>query len=265
MRPLIAILLALAMLTSCSVNPFANVKRDLSHYAEEKLKNSLAGKLVKALGGGVATVIDELARPGGYLDNPLVRLLLPPPITLAFDLVRDLRAKPDTNPLLVVMNRAAETAVPDAAPILQAALEEMTPEEARKLLDGGNTAGTDYLKAKTEEKLKKALAPTVLDSLAKNHGLEQYREILTVLQARQPDGQPAETSSATSAKPETIPDLGNYVTEKTVDGIFKSLGAKELEIREDLDLLSVDMKSLIQPEPDDTETPPTSARPASVE
>ncbi len=256
MRAFVALLLALCLLTSCS-NPFANFKQNLSLFAEEKIKNSLAGKFVKALGGGIHTVLDELARPGGFLNNPLVRLFLPPPIAVALDLINDINAKPDTNPLLVVMNRTAETVVPDAAPILEAALEEITPEEARKFLDGGNTAGTDYLKAKTEEKLKKALAPKVLEDLSKNHGLEKYQEIINVLQAQQTGEQPAEAL----IKPEAIPELGTYVTEKTVDGIFKSLAAKELEIREDLDLIKVDTRSLIEKEPGVEEPPPTPSSP----
>ena len=252
MRRLVASLLALVLLTSCSANPFANFKQNITRFAEEKLQDSLAGQLVSALGGGISTVVSELARPGGYLDNPLVRILLPPPIAVALDLIRDFSAKPDANPLVVLMNRAAETAVPGAGPILQTALEQMTPEEARGLIDAGNTAGTDYLKAKTQEKLKEALAPAVIDSLTQNNGLAKYGELLTALRAQQAVSQPP--GEPTMDQP--ITDLGDYVTQQTVDGIFKALGAEELRIREDLDLASVDMQSLIQQEADPEPTQP---------
>lgn len=245
MRRFAASLLALLLLCSCSTNPFANLKQNISRFAEQKLQDSLAGQLVGALGGGIRTVVDELARPGGYLDNPLVRILLPPPIAVALDLVRDLSAKPKGEALQVLMNRAAETAVPGAGPILQSALEQITPEEARGLIDGGNTAGTDYLKAKTREQLKAALAPTVLDNLSKNKALTQYADLLAVLRTQPATGEAAGQSSLE----QPAAALEDYVTEQTVDGIFKALGAEELRIREELDLLNVDMQSLIRPEP----------------
>jgi hypothetical protein len=245
MRALVACLLALSLLTSCAANPMDRMKSNISRFAEDKFRDNLAGQLVKALGGGIRTVVSELARPGGYLDNPLVSILLPPPVSLALGLIRDLQAKPDANPLVVLMNRAAETAVPGAAPILLTALDQLSNIQARGLLDAGKTAGTDYLKTRTEAKLKDALAPAIMETLTKNNGLAQYAELLAALRAQQAVREPA-AGEPTFDEPAT--DLGEYVTQQTVNGIFKALGAQEERIRADLDQTELELPEMLQPD-----------------
>ena len=43
------------------------------------------------------------------------------------------------------MNRAAEAAVPQGKQLILAAIRDMTIEDALKILNGGDTAATDYL------------------------------------------------------------------------------------------------------------------------
>lgn len=243
MYRLAASLLAVLLLVSCSANPLANLQQNITRLAEEKLHARLAMQLVTSLGNGVRTVVDGLAKPGGYLDNPLVRILLPPPIGVVLDLARDIAYTPESNPLVVLMNRAAESAVPGAGPILQAALDQLTVDEARQLLEAGKTAGTDALKAKTAEKLREALAPAVLDSLTKNNGLEQYAGLLDAMRARRAVSPPG--NEPTFEEP--IADLEAYVTQQTVEGIFKSLGVEEERIRREIDQPSGDLPSMLQP------------------
>ncbi|HEY9198181.1 MAG TPA: DUF4197 family protein, partial [Gammaproteobacteria bacterium] len=39
---------------------------------------------------------------------------------------------------------------------------------------------------------------------------------------------------STVPPPEAAPDLEGYVTERAIDGLFKTLGAREAEIRKDI-------------------------------
>ncbi len=241
---LAASLLAVLLLVSCSANPFANLKQNITNLATGQINARLATQLVSSLGHGIHTVVDSLAKPGGYLDNPLVRILLPPPITVALDLARDLTYKPESNPLVVLMNRAAETAIPGAEPILQAALGQLTVDEAKQLLEAGGTAATDHLKAQTTAKLREALAPAVLDSLTKNDGLKQYADLLDAMRAQKAIKPPG--SEPTFDEP--ITDLGDYVTQQAVEGIFKTLGAEEKRIREDIDMPADELQSMLTPQ-----------------
>ena len=246
MRALVACFLALSLLTSCvGGHPLDRMKSGISHFAEEKFRNSLAGQLVKGLGQGIHLVANELARPGGYLDNPLVRILLPPPVNLALGLIRDIQARPDVNPLLLVMNRAAETAVPGAVPVLLAALDQIDAIRARGLLDAGKTAATDYLKEQTENKLKETLTPVVMETLAKNSGLAQYGQLLATLHAQRQVRDPDPAAPPTFDEPQV--DLADYVTQQTINGLFKAIGVEEERIRDDLDRTELDLPEMLKP------------------
>ncbi|MDX9710783.1 MAG: DUF4197 domain-containing protein [Trichloromonas sp.] len=244
MRALVACFLALSLLTSCAANPMDRMKSNISRFAEDKFRDSLAGQLVKGLGQGIHLVVNELARPGGYLDNPLVRILLPPPVNLALGLIRDIQARPDVNPLLLVMNRAAETAVPGAAPVLLAALDQIDAIRARGLLDAGKTAATDYLKEQTENKLKETLTPVVMETLAKNNGFAQYEQLLAALHAQRHVRESDPAAPPTFDEPQA--DLADYVVQQTINGLFKAIGVEEERIRDDLDRTELDLPEMLK-------------------
>ncbi|MBI5460557.1 MAG: DUF4197 family protein [Gammaproteobacteria bacterium] len=159
--PLASMLPFCALLLACAPTSFDTLQQDLTRSAQEQLKKTLASVYTRELGKGVTTVVTNLARPGGYLDNPVARILLPPPLGMVLGVARDLNADPQAKLLSVLMNQAAEHAIPGAAPILQAALSQLTPTEARQLLDGDKTAGTEALKDKTASILEMALSPVI--------------------------------------------------------------------------------------------------------
>lgn len=236
-------LASLLLLNSCA-GGLATLEQDLRHSAQEQVMKALAGQYKRALGNGVGTVVDALSRPGGYLDNPLVRILLPPPVTLALDIARELRADTQQDMLDVLINSAAEQAIPGAAPILQAAIAELAAGDARALLDAGRTAGTDYLKARTTEALRETLQPLVATALAANGARQLYGELLEPQRASLPS---AETPSP-EAVPEVVldqppraelPDLEAHVTEQTIEGLFKVLTEEEARIREEIDSMGL--------------------------
>jgi hypothetical protein len=223
-------LLAILFLSSCAQDSLTSMQQNLAQAAQEQLKRTLATHFIAELGKGVGGVITSLAQPGGYLDNPLVRILLPPPLGLVFDVARNLNADPQATLLEALMNHAAEQAIPNAAPILQAALAHVTPTEARALLDGGKTAATDYLQAKTAGALQQALAPLVSANLAASGAQQVYGKLLDTYQAQR-TGELAKTD-------EKAPDLAQYVTGQAVAGVFKALGERETLIRENLDTVT---------------------------
>lgn len=219
------------LLCACTPNSLTDFSGQLSHAAREQVLNTLAGQYRRRLGSSVDTIIAELGAPGGYLDNPLVRILLPPPIGLVLGTVRDLQADPQAALLETSMNQVAEQALPGAAPIVRTALQQLTPTEARRLLDGDVTAGSDHLKARTGDALRAALHPMIADKLAENTATAVYGELVDVYRMRQN----ATPRDASVPPPAAAPELADYVAERAVDGLFKMLGARETEIRKDLD------------------------------
>jgi hypothetical protein len=116
------------------------------------------------------------------------------------------------------MNRAAEKAVPFAKDIFWDAIGQMTFDDARKILNGSDTAATDYFKAKTSKKLHAAFKPSVTEVMDQVGVNQQYNNLV--------------------GKYKDVPfskniafDVNQYVTEKATDGIFFVVGQEEKKIR----------------------------------
>ncbi|MFZ5620654.1 MAG: DUF4197 family protein [Pseudomonadota bacterium] len=230
MRHLLAGILLLPLLSSCT-GGLGGLQQDLTRAAQEQLMRTLAGEYTRRLGGAVDAVVNELARPGGYLDDPLTRILLPPPLGLALGAVRDLQGDPQAGLLSVLINQAAEQAIPVASPILRTALAQITPAEARGLLDGGVGAGTGLLRARTAAALKAAVRPRVATALAGSDALRIYGELLDAY--RMPPVPAAPETVPPAAGPVT--DLEAYVTDGAVEGLFAVLAAREAAIRDEFE------------------------------
>lgn len=67
----------------------------------------------------------------------------------------------------LAMNRAAETAVVDAKPLVVDAVKKMTVQDAKNILTGGDTAATDYFRSKTADPRAKKFLPTMQKATAK--------------------------------------------------------------------------------------------------
>lgn len=239
MNRIAAALASLLLLTSCA-GGLVTLEQDLTRAAQEQVQRTLASHYTRALGNGVGAVVNELSQPGGYLDNPLVRILLPPPVTLALDIARELRADPQAGMLDVLINSAAEQAIPGAVPILQAAIAGITTGDARALLDAGRTAGTDYLKAMTSAALQETLEPLVASALAANGAQQLYAGLFEPRPEPLPPTEPLPPVAIPEVAPDEppqaeLPDLEEYVTEQAVAGLFKVLAGEEARIREELE------------------------------
>jgi hypothetical protein len=116
------------------------------------------------------------------------------------------------------MNRAAERAAPAAKQIFWDAIGEMTFDDARKILNGPNTAATDYFKVKTTDKLTTAFRPVVDRAMNEVGVTRQYKDLVGRFQMI-PFGQ---TESL---------DIDHYVVGKALDGLFHTVGQEEIKIR----------------------------------
>jgi hypothetical protein len=176
-RPLCA-LITIALMSSCSPGGVSQMPHNVAMAAQEKLQRTLANQFMRKLGDGVDRVVGGLSAAGGYLDNPLVQILLPPPMGVVLAVARDLHADPKATALEHLMNHAAEAAIPGAGPILRAAVRGITPADAQTLLQGGTTAASDYLVERTRGALLEALSPVIAENLAKSGAQEVYESAL---------------------------------------------------------------------------------------
>ena len=118
------------------------------------------------------------------------------------------------------MNRAAEAAAPKAIPLFADAIKSMSIDDARKILQGGDAAATEYFKEKTSAKLYEEFKPVVVANMNKVGVAKAYKNMTA----------PYEALPLVSSK--SI-DLDRYVTSKALDGLFLIIAEEEKKIRTD--------------------------------
>ncbi|MDR3735326.1 MAG: DUF4197 domain-containing protein [Acidobacteriaceae bacterium] len=178
----------------------------------------IASGLKEALSVGTKKAVTQVAKPGGYLENEAIKILLPPNLRSAEKVLRAAGQGPKIDDFIASMNHAAESAAPEAANIFAGAVKEMTIDDARKLLGGSNTAITDYFKSKTSTQLSTAFRPHVEAAMSKNGVTQKYQALA---------GQAPKLPFLNSSNM----DINTYVVNKALDGLFYMLGQQEQQIR----------------------------------
>ena len=120
-----------------------------------------AAGLKKALDQGVDHAVSQLGTVDGFLKNPKVRIDLPPKLAKAEGMMKMLGLGDQVDGLVTAMNRAAEAAVPEGKALLKQALKQMSVEDAKQILTGGDDAATQYFKRVTYAPLKLKFTPIV--------------------------------------------------------------------------------------------------------
>lgn len=174
--------------------------------------------LKEALKIGTENAVNLTGKTDGYFMNEAIKILMPEKLRTLEKGLRAVGYGPQVDEFVLSMNRAAEQAAPAAKQIFWDAIGEMTFEDASKILSGGNTAATEYFKAKTTDKLTAAFRPVVDKSMNEVGVTRQYNELVGKYQA------------IPFVKKETF-DLDHYVVTKALDGLFLVVGQEEQKIR----------------------------------
>jgi hypothetical protein len=230
MRRLIPGLFALMMVSSCAPIDLGEMQRNATLAVQQQVHRMLAAQFTRRFSSGIDHVIASLQQTGGFLDNPLVRILLPPPLGLVLGIVTDVSENPDAAWVELLMNRAAEAAIPGAGPILKAALTTLSVAELETVLAGGRQAATELLEDRARTAVHDALAPVVTRTLTDAGAEAVYDRLLQAYEIKRV----LETGTITD---EPARDLGAYVTETAVDGLFARLAEEERRVRDEIDSL----------------------------
>src|SRR5277367_609240 len=112
------------------------------------LTNQDAARGIKgALTEGAASAIAKLGVPGGFLNNPKVKIPLPRALDELAKGMRMMGRGKDADDLVATMNQAAEQAVPEAKELMVTAVKTMTLDDAKKILTGGDDSVTNFFRA----------------------------------------------------------------------------------------------------------------------
>lgn len=215
--------------------------------------------LKQALDTGLDSAVTSGSTVDGYLKNEAIKVLLPEEVSdlqseietgsvnlligqVSYQTILD--AYVATNPdidsdpfeeLIVAMNRGAEKAATKASPIFVDAITNMSFTDALDILQGDETAATDYFKTNTSAALISAFQPDIKTALGETAASDIYSGIVGFLNwSYEPNELISVKVSSLLGVGSDLPEtLDEYATTKAVDGLFYLVGEEEKKIRKD--------------------------------
>ncbi|MBH3342014.1 DUF4197 domain-containing protein [Pseudomonas mendocina] len=195
-----------------SANVFALSLSDLS-------QQDASGGLKDALIQGAQVAVKQLGAPGGFSNNPDVRIELPGKLGKAAKTMKMMGMGAQVDQLEASMNKAAEAAVPQAQALLVDAVKKMTVADAKSILGGPQDSATQYLNKSSREQIRAKFLPIVKQATDQVGLAQQYNAFA---------GQAA-SFGVVDAKSSTVE---SYVTEQALDGLFEMIAKQEANIRQ---------------------------------
>lgn len=230
MKRIVLILLIPLLITSCDVlNNAVKVINDEAPLTENEVINGLR----EALRVSTDTAVNVVSALNGYYGDKLIKIYLPPDAQIVMQYKDNpvLKAAGITKLIddaILGMNRAAENAAKSAAPIFLNAIKSMTINDAFSILNGSDTAATNYFRKKTYAQLKNSFRPKIKHSLNKPLvGNISPNKAWTTMTKTYND-----VATFTGWK-KINTQLDDYVTNKALDGLFIKVKQQEIKIRKD--------------------------------
>lgn len=205
-------LISLAAGLALSSSVFAISLADLT-------QSDASGGLKDALTQGAKVAVQQLGKPGGFSNNPDVRIELPGNLGKAAKTMKMMGMGAQVDQLEASMNKAAEAAVPQAQALLVDSVKKMTVQDAKSILSGPEDSATQYLNKTSREQIRAKFLPIVKQATDQVGLAKQYNSFA---------GQAA-SFGVIDAKSANIE---NYVTEQALDGLFAMIAEQEASIRE---------------------------------
>src|SRR5688500_12179018 len=206
--------------TSSKSTTLGSVLQKIPTTTKKSLTNEeiIAG-LKEALTVGTDQATKKLSVADGFLKDAVIKILMPEEAKTVEQKLRSLGMGKQVDQAILAMNRAAEDAAKNAAPIFIKAVKEMSFADAMGILRGNDDAATAYLKNKTTAALTEAFRPVIESSLQKTNATRYWNTLFTTYNKFSTD--------------KVNTDLSAHVTEKALVGIFFQLANEEKKIRKD--------------------------------
>jgi hypothetical protein len=213
--PLIVAGLALG-LAACSSGPEPRHPEEMGA-AREELRLIAAVKEATILSIGQATA--RLGREGAYQEDPALRIPVPDEVRDNLDALRAAGLAEQVDGLERAANRAAEAAAAEGEAVLAPAASGMYVHDAARLIEGHDTAITQYFRQRAGRHLQAAYEPLIRRHLEADPEYQDWRRQVIETRKGQAFLQGVEIEPVA------------YITDKALDGIFAAIGEAERAIR----------------------------------
>jgi hypothetical protein len=179
-----------------------------------------SGGLKEALIQGASKAVGTLGATDGFLGNKEVKIPLPSNLKKVEKAMRMFGMGKQADDLVLKMNRAAEAAVPEAKALLIDSVKKMSVDDAKAILSGGQDSGTQYFKKTTSTAMSEKFLPIVKQATENVQLAQQYNKF-------------AQMGSKYGMVDKDQVNLEQYVTQKTLDGVYLMIAKEEAAIRQD--------------------------------
>jgi hypothetical protein len=190
--------------------------RSLADFTASDTRAALRG----ALEQGADAAVRTLGQTDGFWGDERVRIPLPEWLQQAEPTLRLFGRGQEIDELKLTLNRAAEQAVAEARALLVNAVRNLSVQDARSILTGGDDAVTQFFISKTRTPLTERFLPIVARVTNRIGLARRYNRIASQAQSfglLQPEEASVET----------------FVTARALDGLYLMIGEEEKKIRRD--------------------------------
>ena len=197
-----------------------------------------SGDYKSAVSSALNAAVKELSN-GGFLKNATAKIPLPKSLETAANLAKKVGGEKWANELVTSINNAASAAVPGAADVFSGVIKNMSDADVKKVLEGGKDSFTKFLQQNSSQKLQAVFKPIITKMMSDNTFATAYNGLNSFVAgsalaksdaAKQLKGI-ATSMSAGEYVPQENEDLNDYITRKTLDGLFNVMSEKESSLR----------------------------------
>jgi len=175
--------------------------------------------LKEALSVGTSNSSKKLGAADGFFKDPVIKILMPDEVNQVTNTLRKFGMGSLVDKAEMSMNRAAEDAASGVGEIFIQSIQKITIADGLQILNGGDDAATNYLKQNTSAELSQKMKPVIEASLKKVDATKYWSDIF---------------SNYNKFLHQNVnTDLGAYVTEKAMNGLFYNIAQEEQKIRKD--------------------------------
>ncbi len=227
-----ALVLSLILLTGCA--ELLNTLKTISTVKQLTEADIVSG-LKEALTVGARNAAGRLASQDGYWGDPAVRIPLPDEAKVIVDNIGRIPGGQQLiDNVVLSINRAAEDAAREVAPIFVNSVMQMTITDGYNILHGADNAATVYLRNTTWNGLYDLYRPKISASTGKeiiagysaqeswNTLTGKWNQVANSVAGRLAGFKPVNT------------DLDDFLTRKALEGVFIKLEGEEVKIRKEV-------------------------------
>ena len=227
------IFIAVFILLSVSCAELMNIVQSVSPapLTETEVINGLKEALIT----GASNSSKILSVENGYFGDAAVKILLPEEARIIVDNISRIPGGDKlVEDVILRINRAAEDAAKEIAPVFIGSIRQMTVRDGFNILRGSDNAATAYLKNTTFNELYSLYKPKIEASTGKNivgnvSTMDSWKtltgtwnELANSVVGRLANLTPVNT------------DLNDYLTTKALNGVFLKVEGEELKIRKNV-------------------------------